>query len=168
MENRLNITEFQGKHSISVEEEIAADISFAKKAYELSGRFVSMVVGIAGNHKYVTLFSCQNGTEKHILAKVIKDFFKSKNVTDIVFMTEAWALKIKHPSLLNKDTLPPSQNPGKEEIFMLTYMNKDLYKSIMFPIIRSGDEVSLGAPTTAEQKGDLTVQDNIWGDYFKE
>lgn len=163
MINRLNPSEKSGEN-VPLNKEMQFNLNFAKDTYKQTGKFMPMVVGISGNHRYVVPCHWANDTEKYKLVNAIKGKFRGLGVTAIVVMTEAWSLMLKHPALYN-DSMRPSEHPDRVEVFILNYTDKNGTKCMVMPIIREEGEVTLGVSRISEKEG-LTVVDNLFGNYF--
>lgn len=166
MENRLSGIREVKMPKLDGVSEMDYAISFVRKCFEEKGNISAMVIGIAGDNRYVVPFIHKSDEEKYKLAGIIKRFFKSKGVDQIQFMTEAWM--VKQSSKMGVNTaIRPSQHPLKQEIVMINIFERTKCDSAILSIIRGNSkEVSLGEPKLSSQEG-VDFVDRIWGDYFK-
>jgi hypothetical protein len=144
--------------------EMELSVTFVKSIIEQSKELVPMAIGIAGKNRYVIPFTWKTREEKYDLVDKVKKEFRKLGVTAICFMTEAWMLRVRHPALYNPN-VAPSEHPDRQEIAAVSLIDKGGIKGVVMPIIRTGGEVTLGEPI--KSGGDISIVDNLWGDYFK-
>jgi hypothetical protein len=163
MQNRMNLSKKPEEKEYR-DKEMQINLEFAKETYRETGKFMPMVIGLSNTGRFVVPFHWIDDNEKYKLADAIKKKFKDLGVIAIIFMTEAWSLKIKHPALYTEETLRPSQHPDRIEVFIMNYTDKKGTKGLVMPIIREGNEVTLGTPVLNEEG--VSMVDNLFGNYF--
>lgn len=170
MENRINKHEQKEDFSnlSAADREIRNSYGFAKETYKETGKFVPMVIGLTSEGRFVVPFiGWDNNNDKYTVADAIKKAFRLKGVTAIVFMTEAYGVKLRHPSLFNENIVP-SEHADREDVFIINYIDKEGTKGIMAPVSYADGKATLGEIEYESTKKGFTVVDHLWSSYFKE
>lgn len=143
--------------------EVEFTVNFVKGLFKETGRVSPMAVGITeSGEKRVVLAPWRNDEEKVRCIAGVSALFRSQGVKEIVFMTEAWGIKLDKEEV-GKPFLRPSENPNRYEMVTIVYTSATEGIFVTMPITRVGSKASLGEPEV--QIGDY--KDSLFGDYFK-
>lgn len=165
MINRINPLVGNKSEEVTFEKEIKQSIDFARKVYEDKDSFAPMAIGITDKGRYIVPCFWKDDESKYRMVDGIKKAFKDFGVTVIVFMTESWMLRVRHPALYNPN-VRPSKHPDRIEILMISYVDKSGTRGVIIPIERDDkNKVELGEPKFNEIEG-CQIVDNLFGDYF--
>lgn len=148
---------------ITIDEELEHTINFVKECYKSKPYFMSMIVGISKNDRYIIPFMYENSNDKHIKAQQAKKKLLKEGVTRIVFMSEAWTVAVNKGMF--SPSIVPSECPNRKEMFLIHITDKDgSSRHAIMLITRIDDEVILTPNGMSDETGNLV--DNLFGDIF--
>lgn len=74
--------------------EVEFSINFVQDMIQRTGKLSPMVIGKAGEKRYVAPCMWKDDDEKYIVVEKAKELFRRNGVTEIIFMSEAWMKKV--------------------------------------------------------------------------